>query len=287
MKLLTIAIPTYNRAAKVRAQCERLLRQIEEARLNNDVDLLVSDNASSDDTKALLEPFTSKPGYRYFRNPKNVGLVGNYIRCLELSESRFTWVVGDDDEIHQGAIADVAIRLRRNPELKVLFLNFRTKSGATGEMDPEAYYPPYLTGQFSGEEAAQNLLDKVGHSAWLWITGSVLSSATAIEAIRHSGSPENMAVPLMVSMYATCTGRWEVAENPSVTMIVGTTSWAAKYYRRVCAIDLPRVLFRLRRVGHDFVRVPHFRRVLQQRWIALAGDLRRRGISSIVDFFRL
>lgn len=288
MNLLAIAIPTYNSSTKVLAQCENLAFQIEEAGLGEDVTLIVSDNASSDNTKTLLESsFSTKRYFKYSRNRENVGLVGNYLRCLQLSQCRFTWVVGDDDEIDEGAVADIFVRLRNSPELKVLFLNFLTKNGATGETSLTTYYPSTLSGQFSGEQAAKEILDEVGHSAWLWITGSVLSTATALEATRYCGSRENLAIPLMVPMFACCMGMFEISAKPRLTMVIGTTSWAKKYYRRISAIDLPRVLFRLRRLDYDFVEIPHFRRVLQNRWIALVGDFRRRGIFSILDYIRL
>ncbi len=49
--LLTIAIPTYNRSRYLREFLEALLPQIESA---GDVELLISDNASPDDTAQML-----------------------------------------------------------------------------------------------------------------------------------------------------------------------------------------------------------------------------------------
>lgn len=287
MKLLTIAIPTFNRASKAYAQAEGLLSQVANGAFGEDVEILVCDNASTDDTKTVLEPLLLESGQTYSCNPRNLGLVGNYCRCLELSQGLFTWVVGDDDEIHEGAVEKITTALKGSPQLNVLFLNLFQRNGLTGELDSRGFYPKQFCGRFYGEEAARWFLGSVNHSPWLWITGSVVRTAIANEALQHAGSLQNMAVPLMVPMFAASRGDWEVSEDPSVTMVVGTTSWSAKYYRRVYGLDIPRALRRLKKAGHDFEHVPQFRDVIRRRWKALLGDFWRRGFSTVADWWRL
>src|SRR5688572_5875335 len=126
-KLLTIAIPTYNRAAKLDGQLawvDRNLRGFE-----SQCDVIVSDNASPDDTPAVCAKWRATFASRGVdvhinRMPTNVGPLPNIARCVELSTSRFTWVIGDDDEIAEGTLALVLAHLARDPDLASIVLNF-------------------------------------------------------------------------------------------------------------------------------------------------------------------
>lgn len=95
---LTISIPTYNRAAKLRAQLERIAPQ-----LSDEAKCCVFDNASTDDTAAAIER-ARMPHVSYFRATHNAGLVGNIIRCFENCSTEWLWVLGDDDPIAPNAV---------------------------------------------------------------------------------------------------------------------------------------------------------------------------------------
>lgn len=100
--LLTIAIPTYNRRDCLAQLLEILLPQLEgETR----VELVVSDNASQDDTHAVVASFLRRGlELRYSRNEKNLGADGNFIRCYELARGEYVWIFGDDDIILPGGL---------------------------------------------------------------------------------------------------------------------------------------------------------------------------------------
>ncbi|KAA6463110.1 glycosyltransferase family 2 protein [Acidobacteria bacterium AB60] len=100
--LLTLAIPTYNRAPLLR----RLLGQLS-SEIGNDplVELIVSDNASTDDTPSVVEDF-QKCGMsiRYVRNATNTGADANIIQCFELALGDYAWIFSDDDLMAPGTI---------------------------------------------------------------------------------------------------------------------------------------------------------------------------------------
>jgi glycosyltransferase involved in cell wall biosynthesis len=93
LPLLTIAIPTYNRAGKVKAQVERLLPQ-----LRPGVRLAVFDNASLDNTHEILQPYIAQ-GLEYHRALYNCGSGRNFYWCIEGSESEWVWLLSDDDPV--------------------------------------------------------------------------------------------------------------------------------------------------------------------------------------------
>lgn len=68
-KLLTIAIPTYNGANTISNMLEILLPQCDER-----VEILISDNASTDNTKLIIDKYIEKyENIIYVRNAKNIG----------------------------------------------------------------------------------------------------------------------------------------------------------------------------------------------------------------------
>jgi glycosyltransferase involved in cell wall biosynthesis len=100
--LLTIAIPTFNRVRFLRELLSVLFDQlIAQPR----VELIVSDNASSDETPILLQEFQDRGlQIRYIRNKTNIGADANFLQCFELARGKYVWIVGDDDIIPSGAL---------------------------------------------------------------------------------------------------------------------------------------------------------------------------------------
>ena len=108
---LTIAVPTYNRPEQLRAAVASILPQ-----LAPEVRLVVLDNCS--DTPAadiLSELLAGRPDARVVRHPVNVGGSPNVLRCVELCETEWVWVVGDDDRLLPGAVARVLADTAAHP----------------------------------------------------------------------------------------------------------------------------------------------------------------------------
>jgi abequosyltransferase len=118
--LLTIAIPTYNRSQCLAQLLEILTPQLaEEPR----VELIVSDNSSSDDTPSVIGRFLqSGLALTYSRNETNIGADANFIRCYELAQGEYVWVFGDDDIIVPGGLREVLSRLETR-EFDLLYIH--------------------------------------------------------------------------------------------------------------------------------------------------------------------
>lgn len=115
--LLTIAIPTYNRAGYLTRLLAALRRELagREARVN----LVIADNASTDGTAAIIAEFAASwPRVRVVRQATNLGMDGNFHACAEAVDSDFFWIMGDDDLPVPGAIAALIQLLdRERPDL--------------------------------------------------------------------------------------------------------------------------------------------------------------------------
>jgi len=95
--LLSLCIPTYNRATYFQEALESGMRELAGLPAGL-VELLVCDNASTDDTPTLLAQAQARhPELKVFRNAENLGFDGNYLRCVEEATGEFVWVMGDDD----------------------------------------------------------------------------------------------------------------------------------------------------------------------------------------------
>lgn len=87
--LLTIAIPTYNRAEQLGILLERLTT--DQAYDPTRVEIVVSDNASTDRTDQVVAQY---PTVRYHRNPNNIGF-GNFTVVMELATGRYARLMND------------------------------------------------------------------------------------------------------------------------------------------------------------------------------------------------
>ena len=115
--ILTIIIPTYNRANHLKVLLNVLRSELEG--LESQVRILVSDNASSDHTHAIVSSMcTSWQEMNSQRHSKNVGPDKNFISCLSQIETPYFWFIGDDDCPKHGIIRNiVSVILETEPAL--------------------------------------------------------------------------------------------------------------------------------------------------------------------------
>lgn len=93
---LSICIPTYNRSNYLKRFLEKLYAEIEKFSLQNKVEVIVSDNASVDDTQEIVQSFI-KQGLIYKKNENNIGPDANFLKLFEMSTGEYIWLPGDDD----------------------------------------------------------------------------------------------------------------------------------------------------------------------------------------------
>jgi len=130
--LLTIAIPTYNGASTLQDALDSVVTQ-----LQTGVDILISDNASTDETAVIVSKFQAEfPQIHYKRNDENVGADRNFDLAIRQASGKFVWLFSDDDLMELGAIKSVLEVLTRHPELSALFVNYAVYSPDNKCLDP-------------------------------------------------------------------------------------------------------------------------------------------------------
>lgn len=115
MPKVSICIPTYNG--------ERYLTETLSCILNqtyNDFEILIIDDLSSDNTWKILNHYAAKDNrIRLFKNEKNLGLVGNWNRCIELAQGEWVKFVFQDDIISNDCL-ELMIK-EAHPENPLIF----------------------------------------------------------------------------------------------------------------------------------------------------------------------
>lgn len=89
--LVCICIPTYNAASTIKETLASILAQT-----YTNLVVHISDNASTDDTLKIVESFTD-PRISVHCHSVNVGGEGNFNRCIQLAEGKYTAIFHSDD----------------------------------------------------------------------------------------------------------------------------------------------------------------------------------------------
>ena len=128
MPELTIAIPTYNRNEFVLRAVRGLLPQ-----LTADCRLMVLDNHSPIPVEETLRAALAEhpnANCTILRHPLNMGGNANIVRCFELCQTEWLWVLGDDDEVDPDAIATIFATISADPAL--VYMNFAAEGHPRG-----------------------------------------------------------------------------------------------------------------------------------------------------------
>jgi len=121
-KLLSIAIPTYNRAKYLDECLSYLVPQIRKR--ENEIEIIICDNTSTDNTSEIIDKYRKIINVlTYIINEKNLGYVGNQIRCLESASGKYISILCDDDIFRDGLI-DKIIEVTFKKEYAFIALNY-------------------------------------------------------------------------------------------------------------------------------------------------------------------
>src|SRR6266478_4122269 len=112
----SVCIPTYNRAKMLPAAIDSVLPQ-----LGEEDELLIIDNASTDETAEVLKRYTDAK-VRVVRNPKTVNLYENHNCCIEHARGEWMIIVHSDEKCVPGAIAAFGEALKGATERTALLL---------------------------------------------------------------------------------------------------------------------------------------------------------------------
>ena len=90
--LVSVGFPVYNAEGTIGHALDSILAQE-----FKDFEIIISDNASTDDTRMVCERYAKKDNrIRYYRNEKNIGVSPNHNRAFGLARGKYFCWIGDD-----------------------------------------------------------------------------------------------------------------------------------------------------------------------------------------------
>jgi glycosyltransferase involved in cell wall biosynthesis len=122
--ILSICIPTYNRADYLKQCLDNIVCQFDDEQLKASIEVVVSDDTSKDNTQDLVKEYQSHfDNVKYFKNEKNVGMTENIINSVLKSNGKYCWIIGDDDFIQNGSLKFIVDFLSKE-DTPLLSVNF-------------------------------------------------------------------------------------------------------------------------------------------------------------------
>jgi len=128
---LTIAIPTYNRVEYLK---ELLPELLEQCKPYPEIEILVSDNGTTDGTFPYILNLADNDQLQYRANETNLGADTNFIQCVETARGEYVWLFGDDDILLPNGIEKVMQTITNYhpqlivagiPDQKGMYVNYR------------------------------------------------------------------------------------------------------------------------------------------------------------------
>lgn len=123
---VTIAIPTYKRPELLKDTIESALNQVDF--VNYEIVVIDNDPELNCSTNKLMNLYQSK-NISYYKNSENIGMVGNWNRCFELSKTEYTVLLHDDDLIDSTFLNDCWSIIQSQNDVGILKPLFKTRIG--------------------------------------------------------------------------------------------------------------------------------------------------------------
>jgi abequosyltransferase len=156
-KLLTIAIPTFNRAGYLGVCLESVFSGLPDGDRQH-LEVLVFDNASTDDTEQVVsEARRRHPDIHYVRHPENRGADQNMRACYEGASAKYVQILGDDDLWIPGRLPQLLGLLKTGGDYGAIHMKC-----ATYQDSPEEAFLKKSTPRYQVYEDSNQFLYRVG-----------------------------------------------------------------------------------------------------------------------------
>ncbi|MDM9382280.1 glycosyltransferase family 2 protein [Chlorogloeopsis sp. ULAP01] len=261
-KLLSICIPTFNRAKQLNKQLAWLAQDIKG--FEDDCEIIVSDNCSNDETQSVIKKWQSvliQTTFKSNKHDENIGCIRNITYCLNVSTSRFTWIIGDDDLIFNNTLAYVISKLKSIPDLALLYLNFSDLNRKTGEVISEHWFDTNLDNNkniYDGKVTFQHCIEK-NFGSVIFLTATIYCTELAQTALQKwSIGMDNWGYLAYLAGYCAAQGNILVTKNNYIECTMGVSYWQEdpRAWFKILHKDIPEIYLKLQEIGypHKFYR---------------------------------
>ena len=220
--LLSFCIPTRNRAGFLRESLGSIAAQI-----TPEVEVVISDDGSNDETPAVIESFRGQmPNLTALRADPPLRYDRNVLQAVAAARGKYCWLFGDDDRLETGGLAAVLAALREEPDLTGLTtdrvsydseLKNRLSVRALKQTETALFTQP--------NEAFLRLLDRLG-----FLSCQVVKRAIWREVVRQENLEPYSAGYVQLYIIARMivqTPRWQFLAVPCVAFRADNDSFRA------------------------------------------------------------
>jgi hypothetical protein len=181
---VTIAIPTYNRSDLLKVSLESVLNQD-----YPDFQVLILDNASTDNTQAVVNSFDDSR-ITYVRHANNIGVLSNWNRAIELNISSYLTILSDDDILLPGFIREFTQVFEQHPNIGLVAapVKFIDDQGAPLQVINKELSDDFPVGLISGPEFIHQVVDG---RKWILRTSAVMFRADAFSVVGSLDIPHS------------------------------------------------------------------------------------------------
>jgi glycosyltransferase involved in cell wall biosynthesis len=144
--LLSICIPTYNRE-KWLFQNLSLLNELSN-NCKKKLEIIISDNNSTDNTKETVQKFKDLP-IKYYRREVNYNFNNNFQFVVQKATKKFVWVLGDDDLVLPSFIDILINTMEINQNVNFYCLRYECHKIPYLDSKIKAIDSVYLTGKLN------------------------------------------------------------------------------------------------------------------------------------------
>lgn len=130
--LISVVMPSYNRVNLIGRAIDSICSQIVDA----DIELLIGDNASTEDTKSVYEQYMQKyPNMiRVYYRPEDIGIGANWASLVLACKGKYVCNCDNDDFWHNPHKLQMQLEyMESHPDANVVFTDYRTLYCKTGK----------------------------------------------------------------------------------------------------------------------------------------------------------
>lgn len=112
---LTIIIPTYNREKRLKKTLENLKSLKRKLKIK-----ILDNNSTMYDIEAMLINYQNYFDLQLIRNKENIERIGNFNRCFLECDTKWMWLLSDDDEVLKEALYNIEQEILINPSVGLI-----------------------------------------------------------------------------------------------------------------------------------------------------------------------
>lgn len=117
--VITIAIPTYKRELEMIEAVESAIKQ-NKSGLEYEI-IIVDNNPSTQPSKHVMDYLSQikdcPASIKYYKNNVNIGMFGNWNRCVELARGEWIAFLHDDDQLEPNYISNISREILNNKDI--------------------------------------------------------------------------------------------------------------------------------------------------------------------------